>query len=62
MSLYEVLALAGLVAAGLYAFFLSRKDTRSPGPRDGNTTAGSLMFERPSRDRPRDSSGSGRRG
>jgi hypothetical protein len=50
MSLYEVLAVAGLIGAGGYAYYLFRKDTqpRGPGPQTGanDVPANSLMFAR----------------
>lgn len=50
MSLYEVLAVAALAAAGGYAWYLYRSDIRSP--KTGETKAeGELMFGRAPRNR-----------
>ena len=45
MSLYEILAVAALVAAGAFAWWLYRKDTR-PGASKPPEGAGGLMFGR----------------
>jgi hypothetical protein len=45
MSLYEILAVVGLAAAGGFAFYLYRSDTR-PGAPAPPPNAGQRMFQR----------------
>jgi hypothetical protein len=45
VSIYEVLAVAALIAAGGFAYRLYRKDTR-PGAPEPPPNAGQLMFQR----------------
>ena len=57
MSLYEALAVLALLAAGGYAYYLYRSDTRSGRPEADQTenAPGNLMFGRTPRQRDRGS-------
>jgi len=50
MSLYEVLVIVALAAAGGYAYYLYRSDMRSPGSRQSEAS-GEPMFGRTPRNR-----------